>query len=208
MPKRTPRPDGFDEAHELAQGEFAKPRSRTHDYPNPPTAEDEGQLSFGFGLNDFPFIPRIDFTKNGKRAREPRKPGWQITFLKHLSINGIVGGACYAAGISRQHAYRHRRESPDFAEAWDEAVENGIDNWEALFWKLAVEEKHSANARYILGVRRYEKVKGLGADDDKEVEIVMTEPQWSKESRENADQGGNRPGSQSGSEPADLEPGE
>lgn len=52
------------------------------------------------------------------------------TFLRVLTESGNVSEAARQAGISRKHAY-HLRDDEEFAVAWDEAVDTGIDYLEA-----------------------------------------------------------------------------
>lgn len=45
--------------------------------------------------------------------------------------------ACSKAGISRQHAYRTRQLEPEFAEAWQTALDASVDALEAKAFELA-----------------------------------------------------------------------
>lgn len=56
---------------------------------------------------------------------------WAEYFLLSLSECGNVTQAAKDAGISRMTAYRHRERDAEFAEAWDDAVEEGTDALEA-----------------------------------------------------------------------------
>lgn len=47
-------------------------------------------------------------------------------FCAALAETGIVRKACDAVGIARQTAYEWRSEIPEFAAAWDKALEIGI----------------------------------------------------------------------------------
>ena len=47
-------------------------------------------------------------------------------FCAALAQTGIVRRACEAVDVSRQTAYEWRREIPEFAAAWDRALEIGI----------------------------------------------------------------------------------
>jgi hypothetical protein len=50
-------------------------------------------------------------------------------FIKRLVLTGgNVSKAAKAAGISRTAAYSHRNDDESFAAAWDEAIENGVDD--------------------------------------------------------------------------------
>jgi hypothetical protein len=55
-----------------------------------------------------------------------RHDGWNIDrvehFLRHLSISGCVREAALMSGMSKTSAYRLQRRSPEFADAWDQAL--------------------------------------------------------------------------------------
>lgn len=65
---------------------------------------------------------RAATNETGPRARE--------TFIKELAKRANVSDAAKAAAINRSTAYRWRKEEPDFAAAWDEAIETAIDAME------------------------------------------------------------------------------
>ena len=54
-------------------------------------------------------------------------PEWAPLFLEILSDTSNVSEACRSVGIGRTTAYEHYHAEPDFAAAWDEAVETGTD---------------------------------------------------------------------------------
>lgn len=58
--------------------------------------------------------------------RKPRKDGWtpqrQVDFIAALADTGCVVEAARAAGMSPMSCYRLRRESPQFAAAWEAAL--------------------------------------------------------------------------------------
>ena len=62
--------------------------------------------------------------------RRRRRP-WEKAFLETLARTGIVLVAAQAAGIDRPTTYVHRERHPDFAVAWDEAMEQATDLLEA-----------------------------------------------------------------------------
>lgn len=74
--------------------------------------------------------------------RRPRTDGWtparQRKFLTALRATGVVRDACRAAGISSTSAYRVRRDSEAFAEAWNAAQARGLANVEEAAFKRAV----------------------------------------------------------------------
>lgn len=60
------------------------------------------------------------------------------TFLDVLARTGIVTTAVQAVGVARMTAYRWR-EDPEFAKAWDDALEQAADRMEAEAIRRAVE---------------------------------------------------------------------
>lgn len=63
---------------------------------------------------------------------------WTQAFLAALREMPVVAHACRAVDIERSTAYRAREAHPDFAEAWDEAMEEGIDRAEQEAFRRAV----------------------------------------------------------------------
>lgn len=59
-------------------------------------------------------------------------------FIDGLTENGTVYHAALAAGISRQTAYRWREDDLEFADLWDEAIENAVDAVENTVYKRAL----------------------------------------------------------------------
>lgn len=49
-------------------------------------------------------------------------------FLTELAKSPNVSGAAKAAGFSRRTAYNYRDTDPEFAAAWDDAIEQATDN--------------------------------------------------------------------------------
>ena len=52
---------------------------------------------------------------------------WRAAFLAALRDTGVVRDACAAASVGRTTAYRVRNSDPEFAAAWDEALEDAAD---------------------------------------------------------------------------------
>ena len=67
-----------------------------------------------------------------KRDRQKKK------FIETLAEQGTVLHAAKAAGVSRWTAYRWRQEDLEFADQWDEALENAVDVVESVVYKQAV----------------------------------------------------------------------
>jgi hypothetical protein len=57
-----------------------------------------------------------------------REQTWQETFIIALSESPNVAAACRIAGISREYAYRMKREDAEFAKVWDDALESSTDD--------------------------------------------------------------------------------
>ena len=66
-----------------------------------------------------------------------RKAGWQTRFLDKLKEVGNIRLACLAADIDRSTAYRTRQRDEDFAVAWADALQEGVDRLEEEAWKRA-----------------------------------------------------------------------
>jgi hypothetical protein len=59
-------------------------------------------------------------------------------FIDALTEQGTVYHAAQAAGVSRQTVYRWREEDPAFADLWEEAIENAVDEVESTIYHQAV----------------------------------------------------------------------
>jgi hypothetical protein len=64
--------------------------------------------------------------------------------------------ACQAAGWSRPYSYQLRQEDPEFKEAWDAAIEAGVDRIEAKAFERAEEGESDTLTIFILKNRRRE----------------------------------------------------
>lgn len=65
---------------------------------------------------------------------------WQEAFLAAMRSYPVVRVACEKAGVSRAEVYRCRAAEPDFATAWDNAKDDGIDVLEAAMHQRAREK--------------------------------------------------------------------
>jgi len=72
------------------------------------------------------------------RGRTVRTPKKAAKFLAALQRTGNVSRACKAEGIGRRTAYEWREADAEFAQQWDEAVEDGLDNAEQELYRRAV----------------------------------------------------------------------
>lgn len=63
---------------------------------------------------------------------------WKPAFLESLRNVPIIRHACEAVGINRVTAWRQREADEEFAKAWDDAMEEGIDRAEQEAFRRAV----------------------------------------------------------------------
>ncbi|WP_438997792.1 hypothetical protein [Candidatus Puniceispirillum sp.] len=64
---------------------------------------------------------------------------WRDAFLDSLRVTGNVSAAARLVGRSRASLYRMRRIDPDFASAWQDALEEAVDWLELEALRRAVE---------------------------------------------------------------------
>lgn len=60
-------------------------------------------------------------------------------FIQALRECPVVAIAAKQAGLPRRTAYNHREQDPEFAAAWDDALDEGMDLAEAEAWRRGVE---------------------------------------------------------------------
>lgn len=94
---------------------------------------------------------------------------WKPIFLEALADVPVVSHACKVVGISYRHAYKTRETDQDFAKAWDEALEQGIDRAEQEAFRRAVvgfEEPVIDKGRLAYRYERYEEkdVNGIAQE--------------------------------------------
>lgn len=63
---------------------------------------------------------------------------WRSPFLEALRQVPVVQHACDCAGINRATAYAARKGDQEFAKAWDDAMESGVDRAEQEAFRRAV----------------------------------------------------------------------
>jgi hypothetical protein len=88
---------------------------------------------------------------------------WKPAFLAALRELPVIAHACKAVGIERSTAYRARETDEDFANAWDDAMEEGIDRAEQEAFRRAVvgfEEPVIDKGRLAYRYERYEDEDG------------------------------------------------
>jgi transposase-like protein len=106
---------------------------------------------------------------------DPETPGTAVkglpapakaeAFLATLAKTGNVTLSAEAAGVGRETVYRWRRDSEDFAGAWDEANTLGTDALEDEAVTRAVAGKSDTLLIFMLKARRPEKFKERSATE-------------------------------------------
>ena len=77
----------------------------------------------------------VKYTGKGRPGFTPQR---REKFLAFLRAAPNVAAAADSVGLSRRCAYDTRARDPEFASAWDEAVETGVDALEAEAYRRAV----------------------------------------------------------------------
>jgi hypothetical protein len=77
-------------------------------------------------------------TSNTSRARARITALWRCRFLRALREIPSVKHACFAAGIDRATAYRHREQDEAFAAQWKDAIQASVDELEHKAFQLAL----------------------------------------------------------------------
>ena len=85
-----------------------------------------------------------------------------------------ISKSAEAIGRNRTSLYKLRQSDPDFAEAWDEIVEQCLDAVEQVVFENALAGKQPVNNIFLLRHRRAhiygEKVK---VEEDRKVNVVV-----------------------------------
>ena len=74
-------------------------------------------------------------------------------FIEALTVQGTVFHAAQAAGVSRQTAYRWREDDLEFADSWDEAIDNAVDAVENAVYQKALSGDTIAAIFYLKAQR-------------------------------------------------------
>ena len=76
----------------------------------------------------------------GKTGRTPnRSRYWRRKFLNALAAGQTISMACLTSGVPKSSAYWQRRRDPNFARAWDDALDRGLAVLEAELHRRAVD---------------------------------------------------------------------
>ncbi len=110
----------------------------------------------------------------------PKQPEeWALKFIASLRTMPIVSHACDEAGITPSKAYHQRKKAKWFAEAWDEAIEEGIDHLEQAAWQAAQDGDRQLLMFLLKALRpsKYRenrRTRTNGDDKNDKIEIVLT----------------------------------
>jgi hypothetical protein len=74
----------------------------------------------------------------------------EIKFLTALSVGRSVTKACEIAGIPRRTAYYWKSESPEFAEAWEDALETSVEELEEEVRRRALDPEDQKSAILLM----------------------------------------------------------
>lgn len=91
--------------------------------------------------------------KPSQRTAATKGDSWHSVFLADLAKNCNVSHAARAAGVDRSTVYRHREENAEFATAWDDAAEDGIEALELALRQRGMETSDTA-AIFLLKAHR------------------------------------------------------
>jgi hypothetical protein len=89
------------------------------------------------------------------RTRKKRRPPWESKFLEALSSEPNIAGACRTAEIGRTTAYDHRHADPEFAAAWQEALDESVDELVGSCYRRAMKDSDTL-AIFLLKCHRPE----------------------------------------------------
>jgi len=76
--------------------------------------------------------------------------GWQERFLEALRNGHTITYAARYAGVKRRTVYNHREKSPKFAEAWNDALQEGLDNLLEECYRRALDSTDKASAQLLM----------------------------------------------------------
>lgn len=77
-----------------------------------------------------------------------------VKFLTTLRMHGVTVRAIEAAGISRDTAYRWREQYPDFNAAWEQALQDKLDEIEEAAIKRAIAGESDKLTMFLLSSHR------------------------------------------------------
>lgn len=97
---------------------------------------------------------------SGQNLSERGRAQAQRRFLDELESTANVAGACRAARISRTIAYAWRAQDPVFAAAWEDALNNALDDLEQEAFRRAREGSDQL-VMFLLKAHRPDKYRDV-----------------------------------------------
>lgn len=114
---------------------------------------------------------------------------WKPLFIEALRNSGNVRAACQAAAISRETAYKAKRDQPRFAEQWATAIEDAVDALVAVAWQRARTGVSDQVLMMLLKAHRpdlYGTKVQLNVTREEDIEAVMRARKVTREEAERA----------------------
>jgi hypothetical protein len=94
-------------------------------------------------------------TKRTTQTTAKERRDWRPIFLEAYGRLGIISGACKVAKVGRTNVYTERVRNPEFAAAWDEVEQHGIDEVE-LAARMNALAGNAPMQMFLLKTRRRE----------------------------------------------------
>lgn len=83
----------------------------------------------------------------------------RAAFVESLAKTGQIARSARAAGITRQTAYAWRKSSPEFAKAWDVALEHAADMLEDVAIQRATRPSNPSDSLLTLLLKAHKPEK-------------------------------------------------
>lgn len=113
--------------------------------------------------------------QRAQRKRTTPRPTWKSKFLEELSVIPNVRRACDAASVSRAKVYSERAKNAEFAQQWDQAIEEACDRLEEEAHRRAVKGtvKPLVSRGQVVFARFDEEGNLVASADEGELRPVM-----------------------------------
>ncbi len=123
-------------------------------------------------------------TSTAKKRANPkaRSATWKTRFFAALAECGNVSHACHVAKVNRTTVYAYRQNDPEFAQSWEDALDEATDELEAEARRRAlkgVEEPVYQGGKLVGKVRKFSDtlliflLKGLRPERYRELNLAQ-----------------------------------
>jgi hypothetical protein len=104
-------------------------------------------------------------------------PAYKKLFLEKLAAGNMPTVAAKLAGISRSTVFGWKKEDQEFASAWDDAIEAGVDKVETALIKRAIKDDTPAALAFLRAYRpeRYARKDGSESRNNFILNITVAE---------------------------------